>query len=132
MFFWWLLYIAVIVLMIVGMWKVFAKAGKPGWAAIVPFYNMYVLVEIVGKPVWWFIMFFIPFVNIVFMILTYIALAPRFGKSGGFAVGLIFLPFVFFPILGFDSSTYIPPGAPAAPAAPPAPPAASAPPAAKP
>jgi hypothetical protein len=124
MFFLWFLYIAVIVLMIVGMWKVFVKAGKPGWAAIIPFYNMYVLLEIVGKPGWWLIMFFIPVVNIVFLILTYLELAPRFGKSAGFAVGLIFLPFVFFPILGLDSSQYIPPGAPAAPPAAPTPPAA--------
>jgi hypothetical protein len=121
MFFLWFVYIAVIVLMIVGMWKVFAKAGKPGWAAIIPFYNMYVLLEIVGKPVWWLIMFFIPIANIVFLILTYVALAPRFGKSAGFAVGLIFLPFVFFPIMGFDSSQYIPLGTPAAPAPPAAP-----------
>jgi hypothetical protein len=79
---------------------------------------MYVLLEIVGKPLWWLILFFIPVVNIVFLILTYLALAPRFGKSAGFAVGLILLPFVFFPIMGFDSSQYIPLGTAAAPAAP--------------
>ncbi len=118
MLFMWFVYIAVLVLMIVGMWKVFVKAGKPGWAAIIPFYNMYVLLEIAGKPGWWIIMFFIPIANIVFYILTCLALAPRFGKETGFAIGLIFLPFIFFPIMGFDGSQYIPPGAPAATAAP--------------
>jgi hypothetical protein len=114
----WIFFIAVFVLMIVAAWKVFTKAGRPGWAAIIPFYNVWVEWEIVGKPGWWFVFSFIPIVNIVFAILLCVWLAPRFGKGGGFAVGLIFLPFVFLPILAFDSSEYIAPGAPAAPAQP--------------
>ena len=129
MFFLWILYIAVIVFEIVALWKVFTKAGKPGWAAIIPFYNYWVAWEIVGKPGWWMFFSFIPIVNIVFAIILCLQIAPRFGKGTGFAVGLIFLGFIFLPIMGFDSSKYIPPGAPAAPAAPPA---ASTPPAAKP
>ena len=93
---------------IVGMWKVFTKAGKPGWAAIIPIYNVIVLLEVVGKPVWWIVLLLIPFVNIVISILLNLALAERFGKDGLYAVGLIFLPFIFLPMLGFGSSTYQP------------------------
>lgn len=89
-------------------WKIFAKAGKPGWAAIVPIYNLFVLLEIIGKPLWWIILMLIPLVNIVVSFLVYLALAGKFGKGGGFGVGLVFLPFIFFPILAFDSSTYRP------------------------
>ena len=75
--------------MIAAMWKVFTKAGKPGWAAIIPIYNGVVLLDIAGKPVWWIILFLIPIVNFIFFILTYVGLADRFGKGGGFAVGLV-------------------------------------------
>ena len=94
------------VVMIAAMWKVFTKAGKPGWASIIPIYNMVVLLDIAGKPVWWIILFFIPIVNFIFAILTYVGLADRFGKGGGFAVGLILLGIIFFPILGFGSAQY--------------------------
>ena len=94
------------ILMIASMWKVYTKAGKPGWAAIIPIYNIVVLLQIVRKPLWWIVMFFIPIVNAIFLILLYIELAKSFGKSGGFAAGLIFLGFIFFPILGFGSSAY--------------------------
>jgi hypothetical protein len=94
------------VVMIAAMWKVFTKAGKPGWASIIPIYNIIVLLDIAGKPAWWIILFLIPIVNFVMIILTYVALADKFGKGGGFAVGLIFLGIVFFPILGFGSAQY--------------------------
>jgi uncharacterized protein DUF5684 len=96
------------VLMIAAMWKVFTKAGKPGWAAIVPIYNIIVLLQIAGKPVWWIILFFIPIVSLIIAILTYVALAERFGKGSGFAVGLVLLGPIFFPILGFGSAQYRP------------------------
>ena len=95
------------ILMIASMWKVYAKAGKPGWAALIPIYNLVVLLQIVRKPLWWIAMFFIPLVNFIFLILLYIELAKAFGKSGGFAAGLIFLAIIFFPILGFGSSQYV-------------------------
>jgi hypothetical protein len=96
---------------IVGMWGVFAKAGQPGWAAIVPFYNIYVLLKITDKPEWWLIPWVCcPVVNLIVVILVNIELATRFGKSGAFAVGLIFLPFIFFPILGFGDARYQKPG----------------------
>jgi len=98
--------IAVCIVMIAAMWKVFTKAGKPGWAAIIPIYNVIVLLNIAGKPAWWFILFFIPIVNFVMLILTYVALAEKFGKGGGFAVGLVFLGIIFFPILGFGGAQY--------------------------
>lgn len=122
----WIVYIAIIVLMIVALWMVFTKAGKPGWAAIIPFYNIWVAWEVAGKPGWWMVFCIIPFVNIIFYIILALQLAPRFGKGTGFAVGIIFLPFIFLPIMGFDKSKYIAPGAPAAPpAAPAAPPPAA-------
>lgn len=94
---------------LVGMWKVFTKAGRPGWAALIPFYNMFVLVEITGKPLWWAVMLFIPCVNIVFSILIPIELAKCFGQGAGFAVGLILLPMIFYPILGFGGARYLGP-----------------------
>jgi len=94
------------ILMIASLWKVYTKAGKPGWAAIIPIYNLVVLLQIVRKPLWWIVMFLIPIVNFIFLILLYIELAKAFGKSGGFAAGLIFLGVIFFPILGFGSPVY--------------------------
>ena len=108
-----ILYFALIILMIVGMWKMFDKAGKPGWAAIIPIYNFIVMLEIAGKPIWWILLLMVPFVNFVIAILLYLAIAERFGKGGGYAVGLIFLPFIFLPMLGFGDATYQG-GAPAA------------------
>ncbi|HEY9197243.1 MAG TPA: DUF5684 domain-containing protein [Mucilaginibacter sp.] len=97
------------VITIVGMWKVFEKAGKPGWAAIIPIYNTIVLLEITGKPIWWIILFIIPCLNIVFGIWTINLLSKSFGQSEGFTIGLLVLPFVFFPILGFGNYQYIGP-----------------------
>ena len=94
------------IVMVAAMWKVFAKAGKPGWASIIPIYNAVVLLDIAGKPGWWIILFFIPIVNFIIIILTYVALAERFGKGGGFAMGLVFLSVIFFPILGFGGAQY--------------------------
>ncbi|GAB4515786.1 MAG: DUF5684 domain-containing protein [Haliangiales bacterium] len=101
-----LISLAIIVLMVASMWKVFAKAGKPGWAAIVPIYNLVVILEIAGKPIWWIVLFLIPLVNIVVAFLVYIAFAERFGKSAGFGIGLALLGFIFFPILGFGDAQY--------------------------
>jgi hypothetical protein len=94
------------VLLIASMWKIFAKAGEPGWAAIVPIYNLYILLKIAGKPAWWIVLMLIPFVNFIVFIIACIALAERFGKGAGFGVGLGLLGVVFFPILGFGDSQY--------------------------
>ncbi len=106
-----ILYLAIIVIMIVGMWKVFEKAGKPGWAAIIPIYNMIVLIEIVGKPMIWILWLIIPCVNFVFLIWLYNLVAKSFGKSEGFTVGMVLFPYIFWPILGFGSATYLGPSA---------------------
>jgi hypothetical protein len=87
-------------------WKIFTKAGQPGWAAIIPIYNLYVLLQIVGRPGWWIILMLIPCVNIVVMILVYIDLARVFGKDTGFAIGLILLSPIFIPILAFGDAQY--------------------------
>ncbi len=98
--------LALVVLELAAIWKVFTKAGHPGWAAIVPIYNTYILTKIVGRPGWWVILFFIPFVSLIAIIILYIDLAKSFGKSGGFAAGLILLGFIFMPILGFGPAQY--------------------------
>ena len=96
-------------LVVAGVWKTFAKAGKPGWACIIPIYNVIVMLEIAGKPIWWLILFFIPFVNIIVAILVPIEIAKAFGKGAGFGLGLAFLGFIFYPILGFGDATYTAP-----------------------
>ena len=101
--------LAFIGLMIASMWKVYTKAGQPGWAAIVPIYNIIVLLKIVGKPWWWVIGFMIPFVNFILLIVIAVLLAKAFGKGIGFAIGLILLGFIFYPILAFGDATYTPP-----------------------
>ena len=87
--------LAIIAFLIVSFWKVFTKAGQPGWACLIPIYNLYVLLVIAKKPVWWIIMFFIPLVNIIFLILASIAVAENFGKGAGFGIGLAFLGIIY-------------------------------------
>jgi Family of unknown function (DUF5684) len=101
----------IILLVIAAMWKVFTKAGRPGWAAIIPIYNMYVWCKIVGRPGWWVILMLIPFVNIIIGIIVCIDMAKSFGKGAGFGIGLALLGFIFLPILGFGSAQYQGPAA---------------------
>lgn len=101
-----LIELALVVLIIAGLWAIFTKAGKPGWAAIIPFYNTYVLCEIAGKDIIWFVLTFVPCINIVVFILIWIDVAKNFGKGAGFGIGLAFLPFIFVPILGFGDAKY--------------------------
>jgi Family of unknown function (DUF5684) len=105
-------YAVVLVLILGGMWKAFAKAGEPGWAAIIPIYNIWIILKIAGKEGWWLILFFIPCVNIVAIIVVYMAFAPRYGKSEAYGLGLAFLGPIFWPMLGWGSAQYIgpPPG----------------------
>lgn len=102
-----ILYLAIVIFMIASIWKIFTKAGKPGWAAIVPIYNYVVLLEIVKKPIWWIVLMLIPIVNFIVLIIIMIELAKAYGKSGGFAAGLILLGPIFFPILAFGDATYV-------------------------
>jgi hypothetical protein len=101
--------LAIMVLMIASMWRIFTKAGKPGWAAIIPIYNIVVMLQIAGKPLWWIVGLFIPFVNFVVMILVTVAIAKAFGKGVGFAIGMILLGIVFYPMLAFGNATYTAP-----------------------
>lgn len=94
------------VFVLVCMWIVFRKAGKPGWAAIVPFYNLYVLFDITWGSGMRFLLLLIPIYNIILGIQTQVRLAKAFGKSGGFAAGLVFLPYIFIPLLAFGKETY--------------------------
>lgn len=102
-----IVYLAIVIFLIASIWKIFTKAGKPGWAAIVPIYNYVVFLEIVKKPIWWIVLLLIPFVNFIIIIIMMVELSKAFGKSGGFAAGLILLGPIFFPILAFGDAQYV-------------------------
>jgi hypothetical protein len=101
----------VYVIVVAGLWKTFEKAGKPGWAAIIPIYNYIVLLEIVGKPIWWIFLLLFPCTSFIFAIWVINLLSKSFGQSEGFTIGIVLLPFIFIPILGFGSYTYLGPSA---------------------
>jgi hypothetical protein len=103
----WIIFCLILaVIVIAGMWKVFIKAGQPGWAAIIPIYNIYILTKIGGKPGYWTLLCLIPLVNYIFVIWLYNMVSKSFGKDEGFTVGLVLLGIVFWPILGFGSAKY--------------------------
>lgn len=105
-----LLYCGVILLVFASMWKIFVKAGRPGWAGIIPIYNTMVLAEIVGKPMWWGLLTLVPCVGIVVAIILLIELAKCFGKSVVFAiVGLLLFGIIGLPILAFGDAKYTKP-----------------------
>jgi hypothetical protein len=107
----WIFWLAFTILMIAACWKIYTKAGQPGWASIIPIYNLYVWCKIVGRPWWWILLMLIPFVNFIVGIILCIDLAKSFGKGVGFGIGLILLGIIFFPILGFGSAQYQGPAA---------------------
>jgi uncharacterized membrane protein YoaK (UPF0700 family) len=98
--------VVVVLIFIAAQWRIFEKAGKPGWAAIIPIYNYFVLLEIVGKPYWWIFLLFLPGVNIIFGVWITNLLSKSFGHNEGFTLGLIFLSIIFYPILAFGNSEY--------------------------
>lgn len=98
--------LAVVAFYIYVLWTIFEKAGKPGWAAIIPIYNVIVLLEIVGRPIWWVILFFIPIVSFIISIIVALDLSKSFGHGALYGLGLAFLGFIFAPILAFGSDTY--------------------------
>jgi hypothetical protein len=115
--FWLFVWFAIWILGVIGLWKVFSKAGQPGWGSIIPIYNLYLLLKICGRPAWWIILFFIPFVNIVIYLLVAIDLAKAFGKSELFGVVALWLfSIIGILMLGFGSDKYV--GAAAKPAEP--------------
>jgi hypothetical protein len=100
------IYFAIIILLVASMWIIFTKAGKPGWAVLVPVYNIIVWIQISGKPVWWILLFLIPAVDFVFIIWVLNLVVKGFGKSTGFTIGALLLPFIFFPLLAFGDAKY--------------------------
>jgi hypothetical protein len=100
-----LLQLGVFIAVIAGFWKVFEKANYPGWASLIPIYNGYIILKIAGKPGWWLILAFIPLVNLIMLIIPF-NIAEKFGKGIGYGFGLLFLPFIFYPWLGFGSARY--------------------------
>lgn len=105
-----LFYLVVIAVMLVSNWKIHEKAGEPGWTSLIPFYNIIILLQMTGKPLWWIALMIIPFVNIIaspiINLLIYIELSKKFGKGIGFGIGLAFLPIIFLPILAFGPAKY--------------------------
>jgi len=100
--------LAIVVVVIASFWAVFTKAGQPGWAVIIPFYNIFVLLKIANKPGWWLVLYLIPVVGFVISILVALAVAKNFGKTDLFGIGLVFLPFICFPILAWGDAQYAP------------------------
>ncbi len=98
-------------LVLIGAWKVFTKAGKPGWAVIIPIYNAIVLLEICGRPIWWILLLMIPCVNVVIQVIVSLDLAKSFGKGPLFGIGLWLFGCIFVPVLGFGSAQYQGPAA---------------------
>ncbi len=99
--------LAIAIFTLVALWKVFAKAGEPGWAAIVPFYNTYVLFKLAFGNGWFFLLTFIPVVGSIALLVSYFRLAPAFGKGAGFGLGLVFLSPIFLAILAFGDADYV-------------------------
>lgn len=99
-------FLVVVIWMAITMWIIFEKAGQPGWAALIPVYNLIVFMRIIGKPWWWILLWMIPYAQLVWIVWGYNLLAKKFGKSEGFTVGIVFLGFIFLPILAFGSATY--------------------------
>ena len=99
-------YLAFVIVAIAGLWQVFVKAGHEGWKAIIPIWNTIILLEIVGRPIWWVILFFVPIVGFVIWVILCNDISKSFGRGAGTTVGLVFLSPIFFIILGFGTAEY--------------------------
>ena len=102
-----LFYAFIILVFVVSLWRIFSKAGRPGWAAIIPIYNLYVLVKVCGRPGWWPLLLFIPLVNLIFAVILALDLAKAFGQHWAFGIGLLLLGIIFYPILAFGDFKYV-------------------------
>jgi len=100
-------FLGIILLQLAGMWKVFEKAGQPGWAALVPILNIFYLLEVADKDSWWLILFIIPGISVIAAIVVLIDVAKNFGKGPGYGLGLVFLAPIFWPLLGFGDDQYV-------------------------
>jgi hypothetical protein len=107
-----IVFLAIAVVFLIGFWKVFEKAGQPGWACLIPLYNAYILLKIAGRPGWWLILLMVPLVNIVIALLLAIDIAKSFGQGAGFGVVLLFLlSGIGYLVLGFGNYRYLGPAA---------------------
>jgi len=104
-----ILHIIIVIIIIISLWKIFIKAEYKGWYAVIPIYNIYIIQKIIRKPWWWIILMLIPYVGIIWVVWSTNLLRKTLSKKKVFTFGLIFLPFIFYPILGFDNSIYIEP-----------------------
>jgi uncharacterized protein DUF5684 len=102
-----LVWLAIVVVLIAAYWRIFAKAGRPGWASLVPIYNVVTLLHITGRSGWWTLGMFVPLLNIFVFIRLVFELAGAFGRGIGFGFGLLFLSPIFIPVLGFGDSRYV-------------------------
>ena len=103
--------LAFFVIFLTAVWKVYTKAGHPGWVMLIPIYNAYVMIKIVGRPGYWLLLSLIPIVNLVIGIIICFDLAKSFGKGTGFGMGLLFLGPIFYMILGLGDAEYVGPSA---------------------
>ena len=101
-----LIQLALIAAVLAGLWKAFEKMGRKGWEGIVPFYNVYILLQMTGRPVWWLALMIVPLVNLAMFVIVSIDVAKGFAKSQNFGIGLGLLGFVFWPILGFSEAKW--------------------------
>lgn len=109
---WLFVWLAVLVVAIIAMWKIFTKAGEAGWKSIIPIYNIYIMLKIVGRPGWWLLLYLVPFVNIVISLVVAIDLAKSFGKSDLFGVVAVWLfSLIGYLMLGFGEAEYKGPAA---------------------
>ena len=84
-------------------WGIFEKAGEPGWKTLVPFYNLYVWLQIIEKPLWWYIFLLVPFLNVFMVMLMIVEFAKGFEKNALWEQGVaVIFPFVYLPYLGFS------------------------------
>lgn len=95
-----------LILPIISLWRIFEKAGEPGWAAIIPIYNLVILMNIAGKPWWWGLLACIPYIGLIFSIWGTNLIVKQFGKTEGFTVGIVLLPFIFLPLLAFGEAKF--------------------------
>ncbi len=102
-----LIFFVLILFFVICHWKIFTKAGQAGWKCLIPFYNIYIQLQITKQPVIWMFFFFIPFINIYFGVKHVHGLSKAFGKDVGFTIGLLLLPFIFIPLLALGSAEYV-------------------------
>lgn len=104
-----IIYFIIIAITLISLYKIFQKAHHPGWKALIPIYNLFIIQDIIRRPWWWALLMLIPFVGIIWTVLSTYLLGKAFHKNNGFIVGMVILPFIFYPLLAFDKSVYLNP-----------------------